>query len=171
MLNKLQKEEIVNNYRKSFSQTPSFLLINFKGAKVLELQQLRTKLRNSNTKLSVVKNNLLKKASKDTDLEMLFSDTRGETAIAFLGENYIEATKTFVEIEKGYPSLAIKLGFIEGKHLNKNELEVISKLPAREVLIAQLLSVLNQSLIDFLNISKAIPRQLVNLLNNLKDKK
>ncbi len=171
MLNKLQKEEIVNNYRKSFSQTPSFLLINFKGAKVLELEQLRTKLRNSNTKLSVVKNNLLKKASKDTDLEMLFSDTRGETAIAFLGENYIEATKTFVEIEKGYPSLAIKLGFIEGKHLNKNELEVISKLPAREVLIAQLLSVLNQSLIDFLNISKAIPRQLVNLLNNLKDKK
>lgn len=171
MLNKLQKEEIVNNYRKSFSQTPSFLLINFKGAKVLELEQLRTKLRNSNTKLSVVKNNLLKKASKDTDLEMLFSDTRGETAIAFLGENYIEATKTFVEIEKDYPSLAIKLGFIEGKHLNKNELEVISKLPAREVLIAQLLSVLNQSLIDFLNISKAIPRQLVNLLNNLKDKK
>ena len=171
MLNKLQKEEIVNNYRKSFSQTPSFLLINFKGAKVLELEQLRTKLRNSNTKLSVVKNNLLKKASKDTDLEMLFSDTRGETAIAFLGENYIEATKTFVEIEKGYPSLAIKLGFIEGKHLNKNELEVISKLPAREVLIAQLLLVLNQSLIDFLNISKAIPRQLVNLLNNLKDKK
>ncbi len=171
MLNKLQKEEIVNNYRKSFSQTPSFLLINFKGAKVLELEQLRTKLRNSNTKLSVVKNNLLKKASKDTDLEMLFSDTKGETAIAFLGENYIEATKTFVEIEKDYPSLAIKLGFIEGKHLNKNELEVISKLPAREVLIAQLLSVLNQSLIDFLNISKAIPRQLVNLLNNLKDKK
>ena len=171
MLNKLQKEEIVNNYRKSFSQTPSFLLINFKGAKVLELEQLRTKLRNSNTKLSVVKNNLLKKASKDTDLEMLFSDTKGETAIAFLGENYIEATKTFVEIEKGYPSLAIKLGFIEGKHLNKNELEVISKLPARDVLIAQLLSVLNQSVIDFLNISKAIPRQLVNLLNNLKDKK
>ena len=171
MLNRLQKEEIINTYRKSFSQTPSFLLINFKGAKVSEFEKLRIKLRNNNTKLSVVKNNLLKKASKDTDLEMLFSDTKGETAIAFLGENYIEATKTFVEIEKGYPSLAIKLGFIEGKHLNKNELEVISKLPAREVLIAQLLSVLNQSVIDFLNISKAIPRQLVNLLNNLKDKK
>ena len=171
MLNRLQKEEIINTYRKSFSQTPSFLLINFKGAKVSEFEKLRIKLRNNNTKLSVVKNNLLKKASQDTDLEILFNDTKGETAIAFLDENYVEATKTFVEIQKEYPSLVIKLGFIEGKHLNEIELEAISKLPAREILIWQLLSVLNRPLINFLNISQAISRKLINLLNNLKDKK
>ena len=63
MLNKVQKEEIVNAYKSSFASTPSFLLINFKGAKVSEFEKLRTKLRNHDTKLSVVKNNLLKQGS------------------------------------------------------------------------------------------------------------
>ena len=57
MLNKSQKEEIVSIYRDSFSDTPSFLLINFKGAKVSEFEELRNKLRVNDTKLSVVKNN------------------------------------------------------------------------------------------------------------------
>ena len=109
MLNKVQKEEIINAYKSSFASTPSFLLINFKGAKVSEFEKLRTKLRNHDTKLSVVKNNLLKQASKNTNLEPLFSDTQGETAIAFLGENYVEATKTFIEIQQDHPSLEEKL--------------------------------------------------------------
>jgi len=171
MLNKVQKEEIINAYKSSFASTPSFLLINFKGAKVSEFEKLRTKLRNHDTKLSVVKNNLLKQASKNTDLEPLFSDTQGETAIAFLGENYVEATKTFIEIQQDHPSLVIKLGFIEGKPLDDAELEAISKLPTRDVLISQLLSVLNQPLMNFLSASQAIPLKLLNLLNNLKDKK
>ena len=45
MLNKVQKEEIVSNYKDSFSTTPSFLLINFKGARVSEFEKLRNKLR------------------------------------------------------------------------------------------------------------------------------
>ena len=171
MLNKVQKEEIVSNYKESFSTTPSFLLINYKGARVSEFEKLRNKLRDNNTKLSVVKNNLLKKASKDTELEELFQDTNGETAIAFLGDNYVEATKTFIEIQKEYPSLAIKLGFIEGKHLNESELEEISKLPSREILVSKLLSQLKQPISGFLNVSKAIPMKLVILLNNLKNKK
>ena len=171
MLNKVQKKEIISAYKSSFASTPSFLLINFKGAKVSEFEKLRTKLRNHDTKLSVVKNNLLKQASKNTDLEPLFSDTQGETAIAFLGENYVEATKTFIEIKKDHPSLVIKLGFIEGKPLDDAELEAISKLPTRDVLISQLLSVLNQPLMNFLSASQAIPLKLLNLLNNLKDKK
>ena len=119
----------------------------------------------------LVDQEVLKKASKDSELEELFQDTNGETAIAFLGDNYVEATKTFIEIQKEYPSLAIKLGFIEGKHLNESELEEISKLPSREILLSKLLSQLKQPISGFLNVSKAIPMKLVILLNNLKNKK
>ena len=86
-------------------------------------------------------------------------------------ENYVEVTKTFVEIEKEHPNLEIRIGFIEGKSVNKSELEKISKLPSREILITQVLSLLNQPLIKFINVSQAIPRNLVNVLNNMKDKK
>ena len=61
MLAKAEKQQIINSYKSSFSDEASFLLINFKGAKVSEFELLRKKLRSNNTKLSVVKNNLLKK--------------------------------------------------------------------------------------------------------------
>ena len=171
MLGKQQKEQIVNNFKSSFSDTPSFLLVNFRGAKVSEFELLRKKLRDNNAVLTVVKNNLLKKASENTDFESIFTDSVGETAITFLEENYVEVTKTFVEIEKDFPNLEIRVGFIEGKSVDKDELEKISKLPSREVLISQMISMLNQPIVKFINVSKAIPRNLVNVLNNLKDKK
>ena len=171
MLGKQQKEQIVNNYKSSFSDTPSFLLLNFRGAKVSEFELLRKKLRGNNAVVTVVKNNLLKKASENTDFESIFTETVGETAITFLEDNYVEVTKTFVEIEKDYPSLEIRIGFIDGKLVPKSQLEQISKLPRKEVLLGQIISMLNQPLIKFLNVSKAIPRNLVNVLNNLKDKK
>lgn len=171
MLGREQKEQIVDNFKSSFADTPSFLLVNFRGAKVSEFELLRKKLRANNAVLTVVKNNLLKKASADTEFESIFTDASGETAITFLEENYVEVTKTFVEIEKDYPNLEIRIGFIEGKSVDKSELEKISKLPSREILIGQLISMLNQPLIKFINVSQAIPRSLVNVLNNLKDKK
>ena len=171
MLGKQQKEQIVNNFKSSFSDTPSFLLVNFRGAKVSEFELLRKKLRDNNAVLTVVKNNLLKKASENTDFESIFTDSVGETAITFLEGNYVEVTKTFVEIEKDFPNLEIRVGFIEGKSVDKTELEKISKLPSREVLISQMISMLNQPIVKFINVSKAIPRNLVNVLNNLKDKK
>lgn len=171
MLGKQQKEQIVNTYKSSFSDTPSFLLLNFRGAKVSEFELLRKKLRGSNAVVTVVKNNLLKKASENTDFESIFTETVGETAITFLEDNYVEVTKTFVEIQKDYPNLEIRIGFIDGKSVGKSELEQISKLPSKEVLLSQIISMLNQPLIKFLNVSKAIPRNLVNVLNNLKDKK
>jgi large subunit ribosomal protein L10 len=52
-----------------------------------------------------------------------------------------------------------------------NQLEAISKLPSREILISQFLSVINQPAVKFLYAAKSIPSSLVNVLNNLKDKK
>ena len=40
-LRKEQKEAIVQNYSGAFTSTPSFLLINYSGAKVSEFESLR----------------------------------------------------------------------------------------------------------------------------------
>ena len=53
----------------------------------------------------------------------------------------------------------------------ESQLEAISKLPSREILISQFLSVINQPAVKFLYAAKSIPSSLVNVLNNLKDKK
>ncbi len=117
MLKKNQKQSIVSLYSESLNSSPSFILINFAGTKVSEFEKLRNAFRNLDTKISVVKNTLLQKATLNTDFEQYFNELKGETAIA------------------------------------------------------QFLSVINQPAVKFLYAAKSIPSSLVNVLNNLKDKK
>ena len=171
MLRKEQKEVIVQNYSGAFTSAPSFLLINYSGAKVSEFESLRKAFNKLDTKISVVKNSLLQKATKDTDFEEHFAQLKGETAVALLNDNYVEAAKSFMDIKKESPVFDIKFGYIDGNIITIQQLETISKLPSREVLIGQFLSVLNQPIVKFLYAAKSIPSSLVNVLNNLKDKK
>ncbi|NSW73909.1 50S ribosomal protein L10 [bacterium] len=171
MLKKSQKESIVSVYSEAINSSPSFILINFSGSKVLEFEKLRKAFRKLDTKVSVVKNSLLKKATLDTDFEKYFSELRGETAIALLNDNYVEAAKSFMDIKKESPAFEIKFGYIDGNVITLNQLEAISKLPSREILISQFLSVINQPAVKFLYVAKSIPSSLINVLNNLKDKK
>ena len=146
-------------------------MINFAGTKVSEFEKLRNAFRNLDTKISVVKNTLLQKATVNTDFEQYFNELKGETAIALLNENYVEAAKSFMDIKKESPAFEIKFGYIDGNVITVNQLEAISKLPSREVLISQFLSVINQPAVKFLYAANSIPSSLVNVLNNLKDKK
>ena len=171
MLKKNQKQSIVSLYSESLNSSPSFILINFAGTKVSEFEKLRNAFRNLDTKISVVKNTLLQKATLNTDFEQYFNELKGETAIALLNENYVEAAKSFMDIKKESPAFEIKFGYIDGNVITVNQLEAISKLPSREILISQFLSVINQPAVKFLYAVKSIPSSLVNVLNNLKDKK
>ena len=139
--------------------------------KFQSLKSLRKAFNKLDTKISVVKNTLLQKATKDTDFEQYFNELKGETAVALLNDNYVEAAKSFMDIKKESPVFDIKFGYIDGNIITIQQLESISKLPSREVLIGQFLSVLNQPIVKFLYAAKSIPSSLVNVLNNLKDKK
>ena len=102
MLKKNQKQSIVSLYSESLNSSPSFILINFAGTKVSEFEKLRNAFRNLDTKISVVKNTLLQKATLNTDFEQYFNELKGETAIALLNENYVEAAKSFMDIKKRF---------------------------------------------------------------------
>lgn len=171
MLKKVEKEAIVNNFSSAFNDTPSFLLINYAGSKVVEFELLRKEFSKFNTKISVVKNTLLQKATKNTDFEEHFSKLSGETAIALLDDNYVDIAKSFMKVKKDIPLFEIKFGYIDGNVVTIEELDSISKLPSREGLIGQFVSVLNQPLVKFLYAAKAVPSSLINVINNLKDQK
>ena len=156
------------------SKTKNFIFKGKQSFSSSKLDQIKVQFCKSNeldTKISVVKNSLLQKATINTDFEEYFSELRGETAIALLNDNYVEAAKSFMDIKKETPVFEIKFGYIDGNVITVNQLEAISKLPSREVLISQFLSVINQPAVKFLYAAKSIPSSLVNVLNNLKDKK
>ncbi|MDP1761459.1 MAG: hypothetical protein Q8L43_04475 [Deltaproteobacteria bacterium] len=80
-------------------------------------------------------------------------------------------TKVLIKFAQEKPQLVIKGGTLGGQALSLKDLEALSKLPAREVLLAQLLGVLQGVPQGLVTVLAGVIRNLLNVLVALKDKK
>jgi large subunit ribosomal protein L10 len=138
-LNRREKEQIVSDLHKKIEQFKAIVLTNYRGLNVEQINLLRQRLRDEKISYQVVKNTLMKLASKGTDLEKLNDYFEGPTAIAISYGNPIVLSKILYDFIKTQPSLEIKVGLIEGKVMPLEELKALASMPSREVLFAQIL--------------------------------
>lgn len=171
MLNRNQKEEIVNYLNSRFKTNPSLFVVEYKGLTVKELEGIRTSLKKKDAEFQVVKNTLLIKASADTEVEKINDLFDGPTAIAICEQDSPEIAKVFVKSSEKLPNLKIKGGLIEGTVVNQSEIESISKLPSREELIAQFMGIVTTPLNNFATSLKQMQLKFVYALESLKNKK
>ena len=171
MLTRETKQEIINNINEKFKSNPSIFVLEYKGLTVKELEHIRKDLRNVSSEIKIVKNTLLKKASEDTEAQLLNDLFVGSTAIAFCTDDSSAAAKVFVKSTKVYEQFAIKGGLLEGKVVDVSEIEQLSKLPSRIELIAKFAGLLNSPISGFLYSLQSMQSKLLFALNALKEKK
>jgi large subunit ribosomal protein L10 len=96
-------------------------------------------LREEKISYHVVKNTLMKLASKGTDLEKLGNYFEGPTAMAISYGDPVLLAKILSEFVKTQPSLEIKVGLSQGKVTSPEEVKALATMPSREVLLGQIL--------------------------------
>ena len=138
-MNRKEKEQLVSDLHEKIEQFKAIVLTHYRGLNVEQMKLLRQRLREEKISFQVVKNTLMKLASKGTDLEKLNDYFEGPTAIAISYGNPIVLTKILLDFLKILPSLEIKAGLIEGKVTAPGELKALASMPSREVLYAQIL--------------------------------
>jgi large subunit ribosomal protein L10 len=109
------------------------------------MNHLRKRLREEKVSYHVIKNTLMRLASKGTDLEKLGDYFEGPTAIAISYGDPILLAKVLLEFIKTQPSLKIKVGLIEGRVAPPEEVKALATMPSREVLLAQILGEIQTS--------------------------
>ena len=171
MLSKSAKNEIIEQFSEVFKANPSVLLVEYKGLSVKEIEGLRSNLKGADTKLTVVKNTLLRKAAKDTDVEQLNDLFIGPTAIAVCESDPTAAAKVFVDTAKDLPALVIKGGVVEGSVVGAEEITALSKLPSRQEMMAQLLGALTSPMSNLLGSLTQLQSKLLYALEAVKDTK
>ena len=115
------------------------VLTNYRGLNVEQINHLRQRLREEKISYHVVKNTLMKRASRGTDLEKLDNYFEGPTAMAISYGDPVLLAKILSEFTKTQPSLEIKVGLIQGKVASPEELKSLATMPSREVLFGQIL--------------------------------
>lgn len=154
-----------------FSKAEIVIVTDYKGLDVVTINDLRRKLRAENVEYRVVKNSLLVRASEGTDAGLIKDFFKGPSAVALSYDDPVAPAKVLMDFAKSNDKLEIKAGAMNGKMLDVNAIKALSSLPSREVLLGQLLSAMNAVPTSLVRALSDMPRQLLNVLNAIKEQK
>ena len=138
-MNRKEKEQVISDLGEKVIGFQAAVLTNYRGLNVEQINHLRQRLREEKISYHVVKNTLMKLASKGTDLEKLNNYFEGPTAMAISYGDPVLLAKILSEFIKTQPSLEIKIGLIQGKVASPEEVRALATMPSREVLFSQIL--------------------------------
>ena len=134
-----QVEEIVEKVKKS----KSIVLVDYRGLTVAQDTEMRVSMRKAGVDYKVLKNRLVLRAFNNCGFDGFEKVLEGPTAVAFGYEDAVAPAKIVAEtVTKTNNKIAIKGGIIEGKQASVEEVNALSKIPAKPVLVGQLLGML-----------------------------
>jgi large subunit ribosomal protein L10 len=138
-LDRKEKKQVVSDLGNKVEGFQAVVLTNYRGLNVEQMNNLRQRLREEKISYHVVKNTLMKLASKGTDLEKLNDYFEGPTAVAISHGDPILLARILSEFLKAQTAFEIKVGLIQGRVVRPEELKALATMPSREVLLAQVM--------------------------------
>lgn len=166
-----QKQKIVEELAEKFKKSKVLIVTDYKGLNVTTLNDLRRKLRESDIEYRVVKNTLLARASDDTDVSKIKDSFKGPSAIAMSFEDPVAPAKVLTKFAEENKKLEIKIGVMGNRVLSLDDIKALSSLPAREVVLARLLSTMNAVPTGLVSALSNIPRKMINVIQAIKEQK
>lgn len=166
-----QKQKIVEELAEKFKKSKVLIVTDYKGLNVTTLNDLRRKLRESDIEYRVVKNTLLARASDDTDVSKIKDSFKGPSAIAMSFEDPVAPAKVLTKFAEENKKLEIKIGVMGNRVLSLDDIKALSSLPAREVVLARLLSAMNAVPTGLVSALSNIPRKMINVIQAIKEQK
>jgi large subunit ribosomal protein L10 len=165
-----EKERTIEQAKEWYSKAVGVVFTDYRGLKVKELQALRAHLRGKGGEIHVLKNTLFRLAAGD-DTERIPADLHnGPTAVAFLYENEAEGTKALIDFAKTNKNLKIKGGYFGGRAFDVKEVEALSELPPRDVLIAQVIGAVAAPLSNLVGVIEALYADPIRVIGAVADK-
>lgn len=170
---KEQKVKIVEELADALSKSPLLLLTDYKGLSVEEITKLRDELYEVGAKYRVAKNTLIKLAMRKAGInsEELEESLKGTTALLYTEGDAVLALKALYKFIKEVKMPVVKCGIMDGKFISDKEAEEFSKLPPRDVLLAQLVGQMQAPIYGLHAVLSGTLRKLLYALNAIKEKK
>jgi large subunit ribosomal protein L10 len=135
-----KKAQIIDSLQGDLSKCNICILTDYRGLSASEMNVLRRSLRESGIGYKVVKNTLARFAAERAGKDELVSLFEGPVAIAFGYGEITEPARVLTDyIRNSKAGLSIKGGFLGDRLLTLAEVETLSLLPSREILLARVL--------------------------------
>jgi large subunit ribosomal protein L10 len=137
-LNRDQKAAVIEEVATQIREADAVYAVDYRGTSVPQAAELRSKLRDTDTRFRVVKNTLTERAADGAGAEPLKAYLEGPTALVFVRGDAAAAAKTLADFNRASGLLTFKGGWMNGDVLSPEQITAIARLPSRDVLYGRL---------------------------------
>ena len=171
-MNRTQKESFVAELRERINRAPVVYLTDFTGLDVKSITKLRRSLRASGAEYVVVKNRLARLAFGETELPNIFDDMTGPTGMVLGYEDVVAPAKALTDFAKEHDKKpAFKLGILENKVIQPEQIDRLAKLPPREQLLSELAGAFQAPMAMLATALEAKLQEMAGLIDALKEER
>jgi len=170
-LGKLVKSKMVEEIVSRFKKKPDFVITNYMGASVMDLERLRRSLKKVSASYVVVKNSILKVVFKELKLTQESDQIDGGIGISLAGDDIASTCRELVTFAKDVQKFKIKGAYIEGKSVSEEKVRRLAALPTRKVLLAQVVGGVKAPITGFVNTLSGVLRKFVCVVDAIKASK
>ncbi len=136
-----QKKQIVSEIKENFQNATSVVFVDYRGINVSEDTALRKQCTESEVVYKVYKNNLMIRALNELGVSFDPKMFEGTTSVAF-AKDEVTAAKLVCDTIKNINKMQVKFGYVNGELADAKQIEALSKIPSKPVLVSMLLGVL-----------------------------
>ena len=152
-----EKEAFIASLTERIKGSCAGVLVTYEGINVADDTKLRKELREAGINYTVVKNTLLKRAFENTELTDLNPLLERTTAFATSDDDYVAAARILCGFaDKSKTGFAVKGGYMDGEVISMDKIVELSKLPSREVLLANVLGAFQAPIASFARAIQAV---------------
>ena len=132
------KQARVAELEEKLKGAAAFVLVDYKGITVADDTTLRRNLREANVEYFVEKNTMLKRALNNMGMTDYDEVLNGTTAIAISNDDQTAPARILGEFAEKSETFKLKAGCVDGEYFDEAKVQALSKIPSKEVLLAQL---------------------------------
>ncbi|HVT14303.1 MAG TPA: 50S ribosomal protein L10 [Fimbriimonadaceae bacterium] len=165
-----EKARTIEQAKEWYSKSIGLVFTDYRGLKVKEIQQLRRDLRAKGGEIHVLKNTLFRIAAGEDTAKMPDELHNGTTAVTFVFENEAQVAKSLLDYARTNKKLVVKGGFFGGKAFSAKQVEALSELPPREILIAQLIGTIAAPLTNLVTVVENLYADPIRVIGAVADK-
>ena len=166
------KKQTVKEVRERFEKSQGFFITHNLGLDAGQISALRKDVRTNGGELKVIKNTLIKRAIENLEHHKeIDADLKGPVAVAFSYNDPAAIAKAILKYVDDKNKFEVKSGMLGTVLLSSSQVAALAKLPSRQELIARTVRTIAAPLQSFMGVLSAVPRDFMNVLTAIKDKK
>jgi large subunit ribosomal protein L10 len=164
-----EKVAKVEEVSAQLSGAAATLLTHYRGLSVSEISELRTKLREADAEMKVVKNTLTRRAASKAGMEGINDLLVGPTGLILCAEDPVGPAKVLKAFAKDHPGLTVRGGFLDGEVLDEVAAIKLADLESREELLEKMAGLMYGALANTARLLQALPEKQARLMQALLD--